>query len=144
MPLNINPADLSELSPGNPETYTSGYPAEFDDEDRIASNVDISDLGYDNFSETDDLPALMYRTSLADLHGDLNISGVVYSPVFAEIENTDAGQTQYISGSVIVGGGIYYQNKKDATSIITYDPTALDRLATAGSNGKEFKVGHRE
>ena len=143
-PLNVNPADLTHLEVGNPDTYTTGYPPAIEDEDYIASNVDISDAGFQNFTERDDLPAIMYRTAICDFHGDLNVSGVVYSPVFAEIENKRDGQLQYISGSVIVGGGIYYENKKRSVSIISYEPTALDRLATAGARGKVFKVVRRD
>ncbi|MGB0414258.1 MAG: hypothetical protein ACPGJU_07405 [Coraliomargarita sp.] len=148
--LNVNPADLTNLEVGNPDTYTTGYPPVMSDDSYVASNVDISGVengkgGYfKNFTERDDLPAIMYRTAICDFHGDLNVSGVVYSPVFAEIENKKDGQLQYISGSVIVGGGIYYENKKRSVSIISYESTTLDRLATAGARGKVFKVVRRD
>jgi len=142
--LNVNPADLSGLVPGDASTYTTGYPPTYIDSTKKASSVDITSYGYVNFSVTDDLPAVMYRTAIADFHGNVNVSGVVYSPVFGEIENKVDGQVQYISGSVIGGGGILYENKKNAISIIVYESTALDRLATADGNGKEFKVVYRE
>ena len=98
------------------------------------------------FTMQDDLPALMYNGGIADLHKQVNISGVIYSPVFAEIENkgNKDGGTQYINGAVIGGGGILVQNKGKGKTIIKYNPNTLDRLATDGSNGKTFRVVHRE
>ena len=95
------------------------------------------------FTMQDDLPALMYNGGIADLHKQVNISGAIYSPVFAEIENK-GNSTQYINGAVIGGGGILVQNKGNGKTIIKYNPNTLDRLATDGSNGKAFRVVHRE
>ena len=142
--VNVNPADLSGLDTSDPDTFTSGYPPTMSSSSNYAHNQDISGAGFQNFSSSDDLPAIMYNTAIADFHGNLNVSGVIYSPVFAEIENKKDGQVQYIKGSVIVGGGIWYENKKDALSIISYDPNALDRLATNGANGKSIILARRD
>jgi hypothetical protein len=78
----------------------------------------------------------MYNIGILDIHGNANISGVLYTPSFVEIENKKDGQTQYFNGSIIGGGGIYIQNNQKATSIVTYNPATLDYLATSSNKGK--------
>jgi hypothetical protein len=134
--MNINAADLSGLVPGNPATYTTGYPPTFLDPTKNPYNVDITAKGYDNFKAGDDLPAMMYNNAILDMHGDVNICGVVYSSSFMEIENKQDGQTQYFRGSLIGGGGIYVENSHKSSSIVSYDANALDKLATSGTRGK--------
>ena len=135
--VNINKANLSGLVPGDPATYTTGYPPTFTDPTKNPLNVNIKPSGYDNFMAGDDLPALMYNNAILDMHGDINICGVVYSPSFMEIENKAGDdKTQYIRGSVIGGGGIYVENSKASRTVISYDVNALDKLATSGTRGK--------
>ena len=149
-PLRINPItpeQWDDLDPGDPDTFVSGYlgmrPDVFD-ASQTAKDSDGNAIT--PFTMQDDLPALMYNGGIADLHKQVNISGVIYSPVFAEIENkgNKDGGTQYINGAVIGGGGILVQNKGKGKTIIKYNPNTLDRLATDGSNGKTFRVVHRE
>jgi hypothetical protein len=137
--VNINPADLSHLTPTDPSTYTSGYPPTYSDPNKNPSTINIAP--YQSFTAADDLPALIYSIGVVDLHGSLNISGVCYTPSYMEIENKTSGGTQYIKGSVIMGNGIYYENTSSgAKSIISFDPAAVDSLATLGSAGKQVKV----
>ena len=136
--MNINPADLSGLNPTNPATFTTGYPPTFVDSTKKPSNVDISSMGFQNFAPGDDLPALMYNVGVLDLHGNVNISGVLYTPSFMEIENKQNGQIQYFKGTLIGGGGIYIENGTASTSIVSYDPGAIDKLATSGNKGKRI------
>lgn len=82
--MNINPANLSGLIPGNPATYTTGYPPVYSNPAKNPANVDITSRGFANFTPYDDLPALMYNVGILDMHGPVNISGVVYSPSFME------------------------------------------------------------
>ncbi|GDY23653.1 hypothetical protein LBMAG56_50000 [Verrucomicrobiota bacterium] len=142
--MNINPANLSGLIPGNPATYTTGYPPVYSNPAKNPANVDITSRGFANFTPYDDLPALMYNVGILDMHGPVNISGVVYSPSFMEIENKQDGQIQYFKGSLIGGGGILVENNKRATSIVSYDPNAMDILASSGTKGKSLKVVYRE
>ncbi len=134
--MNINKADLSGLVATDPSTYTTGYPPVYTDPAKDPANVDITAKGFPNFAPTDDRPALMYNTGILDIHGNANICGVVYSPSFMEIENKQAGQIQYFRGSLIGGGGIYFENGQAATSVCSYDPATLDMLATSSSKGK--------
>jgi len=134
--MNINPADLSGLVASNPSTYTSGYPPVYNDPTKNPINIDISSKGFSNFTAGDDMPAMMYNIGIFDIHGNVNISGTLYSPSFFEIENKADNQTQYIKGAVISGGGLYFENVNKSTSIISYDNHVLDNLATQGTKGK--------
>jgi hypothetical protein len=134
-PVNINPANLSGLVPGDPSTYTSGYPPTYADPSKDPANINISPT-HQNFTSGDDLPALIYTIGVVDLHNSLNISGAMYTPSYMEIENKHSGDIQYMSGELIMGNGIYYENTSKAVSIITYDPNAVRNLATAGTAGK--------
>ncbi len=139
--MNINPANLSGLVPGNPSTYTTGYPPVYSNPAKNPANVDLTSRGFANFTPYDDLPALMYNVGI---HGPVNICGVVFSPSFMELENKQAGQIQYFKGSLIGGGGILLENGKSGTSIVSYDPNAMDILASSGTKGKSLKVVYRE
>jgi hypothetical protein len=134
--MNINPADLSHLVASDPSTYASGYPPVYINPAKNPVNIDISSKGFANFTAGDDLPAMMYNIGIFDIHGNVNISGVLYSPSFFEIENKQDGQTQYFKGCLVTGGGIYYENLKHSTSIISYDSGVLDNLSTQGTKGK--------
>jgi hypothetical protein len=154
MPMNINPANLTGMNAANPATYPSGYPATYTDPAKnpvnvnISNKVDSSGKNFTNFSSDEDLPALMYSIGTVDMHGPANISGVVYTPSYSELENKPnegfqvANQLQYIKGSVIVGMGIYYQNVQAAISIISFDPRTVDSLATMGNAGKKVQVAY--
>jgi hypothetical protein len=119
-------------------TYPTGYPPVYADTNK--SPYSVTPAGWPRFDPSDDLPALMYNNAILDMHGDVNICGVVYSSSFMEIENKQSGQTQYFNGALIGGGGIYVENGQHATSIVRYDQNALDRLATSGTRGKTMKV----
>ncbi len=134
--VNINKADLSGLNPSDPSTYTTGYPPTYYNSAKNPINVDITSKGFLNFTPGEDLPAFMYNVGIFDIHGNANICGVVYSPSFMEIENKQGGQIQYFKGALIGGGGVYVDNNQNATSIVSYDPPALDLLATAARKGK--------
>jgi hypothetical protein len=61
-----------------------------------------------------------------------------------EIENKADNQIQYFNGSLIGGGGIYIENIKSSKTIVTYDPNALDKLATSSGKGKRLTVAYWE
>ncbi len=136
--LNINAANLTGLAANNPATYTTGYPPIYTDPSKNPINIDIRSKGFANFIATDDLPGLMYSIGIVDIHGPANVCGVCYTPSFMEIENH--GQNQYFKGSMIMGQGIFFENKTTATSIIAYDPHAADFLATLNNKGKVVTV----
>jgi len=138
--MNINPANLAGLVATDPKTYPTGYPPVYYDVTKNPTNIDITAKGFANFVSEDDLPALMYSIGTLDMHGNANVSGVMYTPSYVEIENLKDGQIQYFKGALIMGMGIYYQNVHSATSIISFDPQTLDGLATMDAIGKKFAV----
>jgi hypothetical protein len=142
--MNINAADLSGLNAANPATYPTGYPPSYTNPAKNPVNLDMSGTPFPNFSPAEDLPALMYNVGILDIHGNANICGVLYSPSFMEIENKADGQVQYFSGSLIGGGGIYIENLKNSKTIVTYDPNAMDQLATSNGKGKKLTVAYWE
>lgn len=118
-PVNINPANLSGLVATNSATYTTGYPPTYTDSTKNPVNIDITGAGYQNFTTADDLPTLVNTIGLVDLHNSLNISGVLYTPSYMEIENKHNDDTQYIKGEVIMGSGIYLENTQTATTVLS-------------------------
>jgi hypothetical protein len=131
--LNINAANLTGLVATNSATYTSSYPPVYTNAAKNPINVSITSLGYSNIVAGEDVPALMYSGGVLPLKGNVNISGIVYTPNFAEFVTTASGQLQYVRGTVIVGGGLFDQNKNAATSIISLDPrlTGAERVTVA-------------
>jgi hypothetical protein len=138
--INVNPADLSHVVATNPATYTTGYPPVYTDSTKNPTNIDISSKGFSNFLPGDDLPAEIYTIGCLDMHGNANISGVLYTPSYMEIENKTSGNTQYFRGSLIMGNGIYYEDTTSSTSIISFDAGAVDSLTTLGGAGKKVFV----
>jgi hypothetical protein len=136
--MNINAANLAGLNPASPASYPTGYPPKYNDPTKDPSRVDITPFGFENFTKGDDLPALMYNIGILDIHGSANISGVVYTPSFVEIENKKDGQIQYFKGSIIGGGGIFVENGRRSISIVSYDPGTLDYLATSSFKGRRL------
>lgn len=135
--MNINPANLTGMNPRNPKTYTTGYPPSYTNPALQPWNFDISSKGFANFTPVDDFPALMYNIGVLDMHGNANICGSLYTPGFVEIENKADFQTQYIKGSIIAGGGVFIENRTKSASVISYDPAAVDFLATSSNKGKK-------
>ncbi|MGH7971338.1 MAG: hypothetical protein ACREIC_21685, partial [Limisphaerales bacterium] len=78
-PVNINPANLSGLVATDPATYTTGYPPTYTDPTKNPVNISITPT-YQNFTASDDLPALIYTIGVVDLHNSLNICGAMYTP----------------------------------------------------------------
>ena len=143
--LNINAANLTGLVATNPATYKSmtGYPPVYTDPNKAAYKINIMPA-YQNFTITDDLPAMMNSIGMVDIHGPANVCGVCYTPSYMEIENKQNSQTQYFKGTMIMGWGIYYENNSKATSVISYDANAIQNLATAASVAKSLFVNYWE
>ncbi|MBI5774028.1 MAG: hypothetical protein HZA89_09840 [Verrucomicrobia bacterium] len=155
--MEINPANWnSPFNLTNPATYAaaSGYPPTINNAAKRATNATVSAAltaaGFAPFTATDDLPAIMYNIGVFDIHGSANVCGVIYSPNYMEIENKNpagraGGSTQYFSGSIITGGGVFLDNGdvKNRT-VVSFDPLALDKLATQGNKGKVIKLVYRQ
>ena len=140
--MNINPISstaLGNLDAANSATFASGFKPTYSSSAKNPVNINISAKGFENFSTSDDLPALVYNRSILDLEGSINISGAIYSPDFIQILNASDYQVQYFKGALISGGGIFLQNLKRSTTVISYDVAAVDQLATSKNKGKVVK-----
>ena len=134
--MYINAANLTGLNATDRTTYTTGYPPSYSNPSLHPTNVNITAYGYYNFRADEDLPAMMYNTGILDMHGNVDICGVVYSPSFMEIENKQDNQKQYFRGMLIVGGGAYIDNDHKSTTVVSYDENSADLLASSGTKGK--------
>ena len=88
------------------------------------------------------MPALMYSGGIVDIHHAANISGVVYTPNFIEIEQKTIAddQVQYINGVVIAGNGIYLESRAGGGGIaVVYDPDTMDSLLVQAGSGSLAK-----
>ncbi len=103
-------------------------------------NVALS--GHTSFAQNEDMPALMYSGGILDIHHEANISGVVYSPDFVEIEQKKkSDEVQYINGAVIGGAGIYLESNSCAGGIaVILDPDTFDKLKVNASVSDLGKV----
>lgn len=172
-PININPAPLNELSnlpPLNgyyetplyahnnqtllaldPSEYPSGYDPStmyLPDIDKAPWQADMSNSSYPPFMPEQDLPAFMNFNLWVDMHDDVNISGLIYTPHHFEIcSSKHAPQTAYINGAVITGSSATINNRfmnPNAVIILSYDPLVLDDLITRNGRGKELQVAYRK
>jgi len=138
--INVNPADVSGLVYNDPDTYTTGYDVAWTDDNMRPYNVDISGDGFENFTEDDDLPAIMFNTGIVDQHGGCNICGLIYGPSFIEIENK-SGVLQYFNGSVMGGAGVLVEGHgSTGNTVIRFDPNTIDMLATTGGKGMGLRI----
>ncbi len=87
----------------------------------------------------------MYNTGILDIHRGANISGVMYTPSFVEIEQKIANTTQYFRGQIISGGGVYLEDMSTAGPMVfSYDPNTIDTLAIGAGKGKILRTQWRE
>jgi hypothetical protein len=140
--MNINPADMTGFVATNSATYPSGYPPVYYDNSKNPTNINLTPKNFANVTPDEDLPALLYSIGILDIHGNANVSGVMYTPSFCEIENKADNQIQYFKGSIIMGLGIYFENTHKSSSVISFDSRTLDSLATIGGAGKQVMVSY--
>ncbi len=136
-PVNINAVPFADnYDPADPSTYQTGYPPVLSAE-KDPHLVDITSQGYVNFTATDDMPALMFRTGTVSILRDANVCGTVYGPSFVEIENANARE-QFFNGTIIGGAGMYIEGSggMGGHQVFSFDPNAVDQLPTFDNRGK--------
>ncbi len=118
-----------------PSGYDSAWSsvATFDSGSKDPRGVALS--GHTSFAQNEDMPALMYSGGILDIHHEANISGVVYSPDFVEIEQKKKNnEVQYINGTVIGGAGIFLESSSCGGGIaVILDPDTFDKLKVNAS-----------
>ncbi len=138
----ISPADFdhwtskaaSRANTSDPFPWPSGYKTGWNDVGTYASGSKDPRgktlSGYESFGPYEDMPALMYSGGIVDIHHEANISGVVYTPDFVEIEQKKKNnEVQYINGAIFAGNGIYLESNDCSGGIgVVYDPDTLDSL----------------
>lgn len=153
-----NSSDLNTLtsqsanrtSTSAPSPWPSGYDSAWSDVKNYSAGgvtgakdprgKDLSAYGsYASFRQNEDMPALMYTGGTVDIHNTANISGVVYTPGFVEIEQKQpytADKTQYINGAVVSGNGIFLESDSCGGGIgVIFDPDVVDSLNVTPSLG---------
>jgi hypothetical protein len=151
------PDDVAGVDGGSMHAGRSGkaYPEFEVPLDSEALTVDIDSSGnivtsgtavkMPNFftTEWEDLPAFAFAGGLLDVHGFMNVSGMLYTPDSCEIEahagsevpggSNSAGPFQYVNGALLVGNGLWLedQNTGDHSMIaISYNYNSFDKLRT--------------
>jgi hypothetical protein len=135
-PLHINAgANDATFNNADPTTFKTGYPPVLPAA-KDPTKVDITGAGYTNFLPGDDLPALMFDNGTVDIHQECNICGVTYTPSYMEVENKHNAR-QYFNGSIITGGGIYFEaGSSPGVQIMNFDSAVVDELATFDLRGQ--------
>ncbi|MBI3815662.1 MAG: hypothetical protein HY279_14490 [Nitrospinae bacterium] len=134
-------AAANRTSASDPSPWPSGYGSAWDEVKTYNSGAKDprgrSIGAYTPFGQNEDLPALMYTGGIVDIHHAANISGVVYTPNFVEIEQKQGiGEVQYINGAVVAGAGIFIESNNCGGGIgVVYDPDVLDNLNVTPSIG---------
>ena len=160
VPINVNPVispttNTTILSPADfdhwtsaaaartntsdPFPWPSGYTSAWNDVTTFNSgskNPRGKTLsGYESFGPYEDMPALMYSGGIVDIHHEANISGVVYTPDFVEVEQKKKNnEVQYVNGAIFAGNGLYLESNDCSGGIaVVYDPDTLDFLKVSPS-----------
>ncbi|MFQ5504899.1 MAG: hypothetical protein ACE5F1_08910, partial [Planctomycetota bacterium] len=137
--VNINAADLRNLDLLDETTFTSGFPGRITDPSKMPWLVDITPA-FENFTQPEDLPALMFDNSVVDLHGPTNICGVIYGPSFIEIENKNPSQLQYVNGAIFAGSGVYLEanGSPNSQQAFRFDTNVMDTIKTRQATAREL------
>jgi hypothetical protein len=103
----------------------------------------------------EDLPALAFAGGLLDVHGNANISGMLYTPDSCEIEahagsevNGDAnnaGPFQYVNGALLVGNGLWLEDQRNADHsmiAVSYNYNSFNRLRSGVARLTVMKVSN--
>ena len=131
---NWTSAAAARKNTSDPFPWPSGYASAWNDVATIDNGSKdprgVTLSGYESFGKYEDMPALMYSGGIVDIHHEANISGVVYTPDFVEIEQKKKNnEVQYINGAVFAGNGIYLESNTCGGGIaVIYDPDTLDFL----------------
>lgn len=82
----------------------------------------LADLRSGSF---EDLPVYLYTGGLVDMHHHMNISGLIYVPQAAEIEQKFSGIRMYMNGGLVVRDGFFLEGKPGGITMIASDPQSF-------------------
>ncbi len=91
----------------------------------MASPLTIANIRSSSF---EDLPTYLYTGGLVDMHHHMNISGLLYVPQSAEIEQKFSGITMYMNGGLIVRDGFFLEGRAGGITLISSDPQSFSSI----------------
>ncbi len=102
--------------------------------------LSVDEIRSDSF---EDIPVYLYTGGLVDMHGHVNVSGLVYVPQAMELEQNVAGARQFIMGAIIVRDGFFVETKVKngvaGITVIVSDPMSFSNIRTvANAAGSGF------
>jgi hypothetical protein len=83
------------------------------------TTMDANDVRSKGF---EDIPAYLYSGGLIDMHGHVNISGLIYVPQAMELEAKSATTRQYVSGAIVIRDGFYIEADNSTITVISANP----------------------
>ena len=91
----------------------------------MASPLTVANIRSSSF---EDLPTYLYTGGLVDMHHHMNVSGLIYVPQSAEIEQKFSGITMYMNGGLIVRDGFFLEGRAGGITLISSDPQSFSSI----------------
>lgn len=95
----------------------------------VGSSITKNDIRSSSF---EDLPTYLYTGGLVDMHYLMNISGLMYVPQAAEIEQksdfTPDLAKMFMMGAVVVRDGFFFEGRPAGITMISSDPQSFNHL----------------
>lgn len=73
----------------------------------------------------EDLPVYLYTGGLVDMHHHMNVSGLIYVPQAAEIEQKFNGIRMYMNGGLVVRDGFFLEGQAGGITMVASDPQSF-------------------
>lgn len=83
------------------------------------------ELGDIRSASFEDLPVYLYTGGLVDMHHHINVSGLIYVPQAAEIEQKFNGIRMYMNGGLVVRDGFFLEGTAGGITMIASDPQSF-------------------
>ena len=91
----------------------------------LVNPLTINDIRSSSF---EDLPTYLYTGGLVDMHHHMNVSGLIYVPQSAEIEQKFANQYMYMNGGLVVRDGFFLEGRANSVTLISSDPQSFSSI----------------
>lgn len=91
----------------------------------MASPLTLANIRSASF---EDLPTYLYTGGLVDMHHHMNVSGLIYVPQSAEVEQKFSGITMYMNGGLIVRDGFFLEGRAGGITLISSDPQSFSSI----------------
>lgn len=88
----------------------------------LTQPLNIGDIRSASF---EDLPVYLYTGGLVDMHHHMNVSGLIYVPQAAEIEQKFNTIRMYMNGGLVVRDGFFLEGQAGGITLISSDPQSF-------------------